>query len=65
MFWLLDVTCNKISILLRMSVLLAVETREDHRPTGSNRYNVSISCISQVHLGLCGNRTYNVSGNRH
>jgi hypothetical protein len=26
---------------------------------------ISMSCLSQVYLGLCGSRTYNVSVNRH
>ena len=62
-----NATFNNISVILWRSDLLVEETRvpeENHRPAASHLQTLSHNVVSSTPR-LIGNRTHNVSGDRH
>jgi hypothetical protein len=59
-----NATFNDISVISWWSVLFVAETRENHRPAASRRQTLSYNVVSST-LRQTGNRTYNISCDRH
>jgi hypothetical protein len=59
-----NATFNDISVISWWSVLFVAETRENHRSAASHRQTLSYNVVSSTHRQT-GNRTYNISCDRH